>query len=78
MSYQEDQELIKHEAGKFPPEFGLRAFPRDKFKILLGDSYMSEGRVILYVGINGDRPDEWQAFCKGSPSELRTQVISLG
>lgn len=68
--------LITTYTRMFPEQFGLRAFPGDVFCIAKGASYVTnDGQVWLYtyrmVGGN------WQAFAKGSPEELRRQVVPL-
>ena len=66
---------VAEEAGKFPEVFGLRAFPGQKFTINKSASYESpfgSGNVLLYVFT-----EDGQAFSKGSPSELRREVVRL-
>ena len=61
----------------FPETFGLRAFPGKVFKIVESQSFISEGVMQLYTYVNvADRiPARWQAFSKGTPSELRAEVV---
>jgi hypothetical protein len=73
MNYEQQQQLIKSEANRFPAEFGLRAFPGERFKIMLSDSYISDGRVVLYTGIK--TKSGFQAFAKGSAGELIGQIV---
>ena len=63
---------------KFPPEFGLRGFPGDTFRISRRHSYVSDlDRIpMLYVELKGDH-DEWFSFAKGSVEELLAQVTPL-
>lgn len=59
----------------FPATFGLRGHP-GVFRISEGDSYVTDGRVMLYT--HREQPDgSWKAFAKGSPEELREQVVAL-
>ena len=72
LSIQEEQKVVADAVAKFPEEFGLRAFPGKRFKILRQQSYVSEGVVMLYTGIRtGDR---WECFCKGTVEELQMEV----
>ncbi len=96
-------EMIREAAARFPKEIGLRAFSGERFKILLGQSYVSEGKVILYAGIRKtcyqcqglgyvnpapfDKIQDcyvcrtsrysWQAFAKGTVTELLAEVVKL-
>lgn len=60
---------------QFPPEFGLRAFPGKRFCISRTASYISDNgdSVVLYVFVK--QGDQWLSFAKGSPEELRREVI---
>ena len=67
---------VKAAANKFPKVFGLRAFPGDRFTINTSASYESGGAVLLYtytVPADGSRG---LAFSKGTPAELRREVIA--
>lgn len=72
-SYERDKQRVAQAAAEFPSRFGLRAFPEDRFMILLKDSYVSEGEIMLYTGIL--QPDgTWKSFAKGTPEELRANI----
>jgi hypothetical protein len=60
---------VKEEAAKFPKTFGLRAFPGDRFTINESASYMSAGRVMLYIFT-----EDGKAFSKGTPEEIEREV----
>lgn len=64
---------IHEKVGK---EFGLRAFPGETFFLSVGSSYYSfrEG-VMLYTYIR--KGDKFESFCKGTPAELKRQVVKL-
>jgi len=62
-------EDVKTAAKLFQPTFGLRGYPGYTLRINEANSYMSDGRVVLYT----DRlmPDgTWACFAKGTPEEL--------
>lgn len=67
-----DSERIDTEIGKFPEVFGLRGFPGQRFKINRSASFVSRGHVALYVFT-----EEGKAFCKGSPGELRRELLTF-
>lgn len=76
LTWDQEQEAVKKAAEAFPDEFGLRAFPGDTFSISLPASFYSEAYgVQLYVYVKRD--DKWLAFSKGTPEELRREVVSL-
>jgi hypothetical protein len=60
---------IKDEIAKFPKEFGLRGH-KGRFTLSERSSYMSGDTVFLYTQKDG------RDFCKGTPSELRREVIA--
>lgn len=70
-----DRDLLQQAADRFPKEFGLRRFPGDRFCISLCDSFVSEGRVMLYTRVL--REDQWCSFAKGTEAELLGQVVEL-
>ncbi len=68
-------DAVKQAAAEFSGVFGLRAFPGQRFKINESASYESpygSGKVQLYVFT-----EEGKAFSKGSPAELRREVVKL-
>ncbi len=73
MNTNEKMQAIRKEIAKFPAEFSLRAFPGEKFKIVESQSYMEDGKILLYV--YGFRNGEWLAFAKGTPEELQAQIV---
>lgn len=74
MTYDEEQQAIKDAIGRFPPEFGLRSFPGDRFRISPSASfYSATNGVTLYTQVR--RGDLWRDFCKGTESELRREII---
>lgn len=66
---------IKTEIAKFPAEFGMRAYPGERFKISFTASYFSDSTLYLYTVVK--RGDAWASFCKGTASELRGQIVNL-
>ena len=75
-SWQEQQEMVEKAAERFPQVFGLRAYPNQEFRIELSASYFSDAcGVQLYVFVLRD--DRWLDFCKGTPDELRAQIVPL-
>jgi hypothetical protein len=72
-------DAVKAAAAKFPKTFGLRAFPGDKFTINESASYESpfgSGNVLLYTYTVPADGSEGLAFCKGSPSEIRREIVA--
>ncbi|NQY04271.1 MAG: hypothetical protein HRT76_13600 [Halieaceae bacterium] len=85
-----ERELIAEAIAAFPAEFGLRAFPGDVFHIELDACYWDCG---MYMGKPDHKPGpmlyvyikkytatgtpDWLSFSKGSPSELRRQMIEI-
>lgn len=66
---------IEKAIKRFPPTFGLRAYPGETFQISHTASYMSEGQVMLYLMVK--REDGWQEFCKGTITELQQNIVSM-
>ncbi len=72
--------------AQFPAEFGLRPFPGKLFRISRNASYISGGlfgggavpehEIRLYTQVLKD--GQWLDFAKGSPDELRAQVVRVG
>jgi hypothetical protein len=73
LPYTQRQEAIKTAAATFPATFGLRAFPDGLFRISLDASYYSDDGVMLYTEVQRD--GAWLAFAKGTPEELRREVV---
>jgi len=57
----------------FPGVFRLKAFPGQRFRVNASASYGGApfGPVMLYV-----YTEEGVSFCKGSPEELRREVVA--
>jgi hypothetical protein len=72
--------VIQDAIARFPEEFGLRAFPGDKFRISAACSYLRDwddpGSVMLYTHRLCE-DGKWKAFAKGTESELRREVRPL-
>ena len=71
-----DRHAITSVIARFPTQFGLRAFPGDRFRISRRSSFVDDsGHVKLYTQrlVNG----EWLDFAKGTEAELRKQVVPL-
>jgi hypothetical protein len=70
--YEQQKQQIKDAIASFPADFGLRAFPGERFVILESACYVSGGIVFLYTGIKTS--DGYRAFCKGTIGELKSQI----
>ena len=68
------EELVRYEAGKFPAEFGLRAFPGRRFLVDVTQSFWSDvSGCQLYVFER--LPDgSTRAFSRDTPERLRRKV----
>ena len=75
LTYTQRQEAIKEAAKEFPGEFGLRGFPKSRFRVSLAASHFAFGGVVLYTQILCD-DGVWRDFAKGTPAELRAQVVA--
>jgi hypothetical protein len=74
MGTQEQKTQIAAARAEFPDTFALRAFPNDTFSISPSSSYVNDsGVVMLYTERLVD--GKWLSFAKGSPSELRSQIL---
>ena len=72
----EAEAAVIEAASQFPETFRLRAYGAETFRIHAGISYVSAGRVVLYTQRLA-AGDEWLDFAKGSPAELRAQVVPI-
>ena len=91
MTLDEELKAIKEVIATFPATFGLRAFPGDRFRIGERQSYFGgagNNTMMLYTQrlkttqvkngpSKGQYQDEWVDFAKGTPEELRRQVVKL-
>lgn len=80
LSYDEQKAAVAAEIAKFPSEFGLRGFRGERFRVSEAASYYSSSSgVVLYTERLERRDDasQWLSFAKGSPEELRAQVVRL-
>ena len=86
MNWTSEQHLISVEYERFPLEFGLRGFPGGVFTISRAASYVNDrDEVMLYLYTkkrvqhkgDGNVREEWVAFAKCSPAELRDQMVAL-
>lgn len=75
MNRNEEMEQIDKAIATFPQRFGLRQYPGDVLSLSRYASYFSGDTMQLYVGI--ERRGKWDAFCKGTPEELRAQIVVL-
>lgn len=69
------EEDIDRTIKRFPSTFGMRAFPGKIFKINRFNSYIAGDKIMLYTDIklNGG----WGAFAKGTPEELKREIVKL-
>jgi hypothetical protein len=76
-SWQEQNDMVAAAIQQFPQEFGLRAFPGDRFRLSQSSSYVNDsGVVTLYTERWNDRLQTWQSFAKGSAGELRRELVN--
>ena len=75
--YNEDKATVAATVASFPAQFKLRGHS-GIFRVSTQSSYMtSGGRVMVYTERKDDR-GEWRDFVKGTPEELRGQIVSSG
>lgn len=83
MSRIDEQNQIKAAVAKFPAEFGLRAFPGDRFRLDSKSSYFSAGRLVLYTMVwrecpfSGISDSRWLSFSSCSERELNSEIVIL-
>ncbi len=81
MTYNEGRQAIKDAIKLFPVTFGLRAFPKETFRVSEQASYTTNGVVMLYTQVlrwkEGSIDTHWVDFCKGTVSELEPQIVTL-
>ena len=75
MDYKAEQKMIDDAVAEFPEIFKLRMYPKDRFQISKSASYVLDGKVILYVYVIRD--GQFRAFAKGTPKELRVELLEL-
>lgn len=52
LGYEEQKQMVATAVAQLPEEFGLRAFPGERFRPLLHESYVNNhGEVLVYIGI---------------------------
>lgn len=81
----EQSAAIDAAIAKFPAEFGLRAFPGKRFSIHRGASLWDSGLYhgkpdhepgpLFYLFIFAEDTGRWEAFAKGTPAELRCNIV---
>lgn len=70
------QQKLAEAIASFPATFGLRAFPGDTFRVSTPSSYVNDsGEPTLYTEVK--RGERWLSFAKGTPAELRREIIAL-
>lgn len=75
-SWQEQKDMVAQAISTFPLEFGLRAFPGDRFRLSTASSYVNDsGVVTLYTERWNEQLQKWQSFAKGSAAELRREMV---
>jgi hypothetical protein len=77
MDWMEKQKAVEKAVDEFPGEFGLRAFPGERFRVSRSASYWSdyENRPLLYTERFKD--GEWRDFAKGTVEKLRSEMVPL-
>lgn len=77
-SWQEQNDMVAAAIKTFPAEFGLRAFPGDRFRLSQASSYVNDSDVVtLYTERWNEGLQRWQSFAKGTAGELRAELRSL-
>jgi hypothetical protein len=70
------EKKLAEAVASFPATFGLRAFPGDVFRVGPHSSYVNDsGEPTLYTEVR--RGDQWLSFAKGTPAELRCEIVAL-
>ena len=78
MTWQEEQDKIDAEIATFPKVFALVGWPNQRFTISRADSFVSEGRVQLYVHICSQTNDDCtEAFAREEAGLLRPLIRRL-
>jgi hypothetical protein len=73
MSYAEQDQAVRAAIAELPEEFGLRAFPGERFRPLRMESYVNNhGQVLVYIGIVKD--GQLRAFAKDTVAALRREI----
>jgi len=86
-SWEEEQRLVREAEESFPAEFGLYAFPGDKFRIRKRAGFYDsrEGvQVVVEVKVKPGSTNEkmfpgreWLDFIRTSPGEVRKEMRGL-
>lgn len=78
MTWHEQRQAVAAAIAEFPVEFGLRAFQGDVFSISTTGSYISDfpapGTIYLYT-CRKTEGGGWDPHSKGTPAELRRQIV---
>jgi hypothetical protein len=62
--------------ASFPPTFGLYDYPDETFRVSERHSYKDpEGRYQIVTEVRTDTG--WTSFAKGTPGELRDQIVEI-
>jgi hypothetical protein len=74
IGYEQQKAMVMDAMKQFPAEFGLKAFPGEKFRVSLRTSYVNDsGVVMLYTErLVGDK---WLDFAKGTVTELTANMV---
>jgi hypothetical protein len=71
------RKMIEEACAEFPKTFGLRAFPGDVFRVDDYDSYLNDNGGITFYTHRLNEKGEWNAFAKGTKSELMAQIVLI-
>ncbi len=75
---QDTRDMIEKACAEFPKTFGLRAFPGEVFRVDDYDSYLNDnGGITFYTHRLNKENGRWNAFAKGTKSELMAQIVLL-
>lgn len=77
MDWKEKSDAVARAVAEFPDEFGLYAFPGERFRVSESASYWSdyENRPLIYTERFKD--GQWRDFAKGTVEKLRSEMVPL-
>lgn len=75
MTWTEQNEALDKACASFPETFGLRAYPGETFRVSRRASYWSDAGAPMIYTQRRHADGVWRDFAKGSPAELRGQIV---
>lgn len=79
LSWADRKKAVDEAVARYPGEFGLRAYPGDRFRLERRDSYWTDldgGGPMLYTHIL-NKDGKWRSFCKGTERELKREMVAI-